>query len=274
MNYRHLYHAGNFADVFKHWVLTLVLEKLCQKDTPFCLLDTHAGLGLYDLQHANAQTTLEHEAGVAKIIDRALTQNFDSYATIIKRYQAQEIYPGSAAIMQYFLRENDRLFLNELHPQDYLELRENFIADKRIKISNNDAYQCLKALLPPKERRGLVFIDPAFEQKDEFAQIINGLREAIKRFANGIYVIWYPIKDRKIVDKFYRNLQELPLESCISIELHANENMDTQLTSNGLVIINPPWQLDSTLLAGLPELLKYLDFAHGTYNLRTLVAKN
>lgn len=274
MNYRHIYHAGNFADVFKHWILTLVLEKLCQKDTPFCLLDTHAGLGLYDLQHANAQITLEHKAGVAKVIDRDLTHKFDSYKTIIKSYQSQQIYPGSAAIMQYFLRDGDRLFLNELHPQDYLELRDNFVADQRIKIFNNDAYQSLKALLPPKERRGLVFIDPAFEQKDEFTQLINGLREAVKRFANGIYVIWYPIKDRKIIDRFYRNLLKLSLDSCISIELHANENMDTQLTSNGLVIINPPWQLDAAILDGMPDLLKYLDFAHGTYKLNTLVAKN
>lgn len=274
MNYRHIYHAGNFADVFKHWVLTLVLEKLCQKDTPFFLLDTHAGLGFYNLQHANAQSTLEHRAGVAKVIDRDLTHKFDSYKTIIQRYQAQQIYPGSPVIMQYFLREGDRLFLNELHPQDYLELRENFIADPRVKVSNSDAYQCLKALLPPRERRGLVLIDPAFEQKDEFIKLIDGVREALKRFANGIYIIWYPIKDRKTVDKFYRNLLELPLDSCISIELHANENMDTQLTSNGLVIINPPWQLDATILAGLPDLLKYLDFAHGTYKLNTLVKKN
>lgn len=268
MNYRHIYHAGNFADVLKHWVLTLILEKLRQKETPFCLLDTHAGLGMYDLQHPNAQNTMEHQNGVAQLLVKPLAPEFAAYMRIVQAYTKDHaIYPGSAAIMQEFLRPTDRLLLNELHPEDFAQLKENFAQDRRIKIYNNDAYQCLKALLPPPERRGLVLIDPAFEVKDEFTRIIQGLQDALKRFANGIYVIWYPIKDRAVVEKFYRDVRKINLPPALCVEFYANEDIGVQLNSCGLLILNPPWQLDETLRSCLPKLLGYLNFTRGLYNL-------
>lgn len=271
MNYRHIYHAGNFADVFKHWVLTLILQKLCQKDKPFFLLDTHAGLGFYDLHHVNAQNTLEYTTGIDRFIKHKVALEFEQYVQIVNQYiQQYNIYPGSPAIMQHFLRSDDRLFLNELHKDDYLVLRENFESDRRVKILHEHAYQCLKALMPPKERRGLILIDPAFEERDEIEQLINATAEALKRFATGIYVIWYPIKDRKIIEKFYRKLSTLPLPQSVYVELHANENIGTQLSSCGLVIINPPWQLVETLQENMPLLLKYLNFSQGTYKINNL----
>lgn len=271
MNYRHIYHAGNFADVFKHWVLTLILEKLCQKDTPFCLLDTHSGLGLYDLDQPQAQNTLEFKTGVAKLLQHKVDPIFAPYVNLVKEsMEIHKAYPGSAAIMQAFLRAKDRLLLNELHPEDFAVLQQNFVGDRRIKLFNQDAYQCLKALLPPPERRGLILIDPAFEKKDETTQIVQGIEAALKRFATGIYVIWYPIKDRQLITKFYTAMRRLSLPPSISVELHANQNIGTQLTSCGLIVLNPPWKLVENLTGNLPKLLQYLDFSHGTYNILEL----
>src|SRR5581483_10069148 len=181
----------------------------------------HAGLGFYDLQHANAQITHEYNDGAAQFLENKVADEFKAYSEIVKSYTSQHLYPGSAAIMQHYLRENDRLMLNELHPEDFQVLRDNFSSDRRVKIFNQNGFQCLKALLPPSERRGLIFIDPAFEVKDEFFLIIDGMKDALKRFATGIYLIWYPIKDRKPVEHFYRQLGELS-SPMMYVELHAN----------------------------------------------------
>lgn len=266
MNYRHIYHAGNFADVFKHWILTLILDKLSLKPSPFCLLDMHGGLGVYNLNHTHAQKTLEYKSGIEQLLSKQLAPEFQSYIDIVRRFAEQEnLYPGSVAIMQAYLRENDRLFIAELHPEDYKILCENFNNDKRIKIFNQDSYATLKSLLPPKERRGLILIDPPFEQVDEFTRIVTALMEAIKRFATGMYIIWYPIKDRKIVEKFYKEININVLQPKLYIEIHANEQVLNQLNSCGMLIINPPWKLAELLRANMPELLKYLNFSHGTY---------
>lgn len=270
MNYRHIYHAGNFADVFKHWIITLILERLCIKDKPFCILDTHAGIGFYDLHNENAQKTLEAESGVNLLLDKKTNDAFAAYLKIVKDYMQHNIYPGSPAIMQHFLRDNDRMFLNELHIDDFAELKQNFIADKRIRVLHDDAYLCIKALLPPIERRGFVLIDPPFEQTNEFEQIITGLQDGLKRFATGIFAIWYPIKDRKTIDKFYKKLQMLLQVPAFYVELHANESILNQLNSCGMVVINPPWQLFETLQKNMTQLLSYLEFKHGSYKLHQI----
>jgi len=268
MNYRHIYHAGNFADVFKHWILTLILDRLCVKNTPFCLLDTHAALGFYNLQHDNAQKTLEYKSGIARILEHAPDPAFKSYVNIVNKYRHDHsAYPGSGAIMHEYLRDNDRLILNELHPEDYQALTDNFKSDKRIQIMQQDAYICIKAVLPPKERRGLILIDPPFEQTDEFSKIITGLKDGLKRFATGVYAIWYPIKDRKQIDKFYRELKDMSLKNAIGIELHANDSILEQLHSCGMIIINPPWKLQQDLEANMPTLIKYLELSKGSYKL-------
>jgi 23S rRNA (adenine2030-N6)-methyltransferase len=268
MNYRHIYHAGNFADVFKHWILTLILDKLCVKDAPFCLLDTHAALGFYDLQHAHAQKTQEYKSGIARVLEHSPTPAFRSYVDIVNKYQHDHnAYPGSGAIMHEYLRDNDRLILNELHPEDYQALIDNFKGDKRVKIMQQDAYVCIKALLPPKERRGLILIDPPFEKTDELVKIITSIKDGLQRFATGIYAVWYPIKDRKQIAKFYRDLATLDLKNSLGIELHANDSILDQLHSCGMIIINSPWKLREELEANLPILIKYLELSKGTYKL-------
>lgn len=268
MNYRHIYHAGNFADVFKHWILTLILDRLCVKDAPFCLIDAHAALGFYNLQHEHAQKTLEYKSGVERFLEHSHTQAFISYVDIINKCQHNHhAYPGSGAIMYEYLRDNDRLILNELHPDDYQDLVNNFKGDKRVKTTQQDAYACIKALLPPKERRGLILIDPPFEKPDEFSKIVNSIKEGLKRFATGIYAIWYPIKNRKHIAKFYRELTALGLNNAIGVELHANDSVLNQLHSCGMIIINSPWKLREDLEANLSTLLKYLDLNKGNYKL-------
>lgn len=275
MNYRHIFHAGNFADVFKHWILTLLLEKLISKPSAFCVLDTHAGLGIYDLQHLNAQKTLEYNSGIQRLISKQLDPAFAAYARIFNDYyNLDHTYPGSPKIIQEFLRGTDRMFLSELHEEDYQTLSSNFSNAKNVKIFKQNGYIMLKANLPPIEKRGLVFIDPPFEQTDEFAQILIALQNGLARFANGMYAIWYPIKDRNLVQKFYAELTQLPVTKALYVEIHTNEQVLKQLNSCGMVIINPPWELESQLHANLPKLLEYLDLTVGSYNIEWLVHKD
>jgi len=271
MNYRHIYHAGNFADVFKHWILTLLLEKLIQKPTRFFVLDTHAGLGSYNLQHLNAQKTLEQDSGIKKLMPHKLADDFIAYYNIVTQDNPLlAFYPGSPKIIQHYLRAADKLFAAELHPEDFLVLQANFNYDKRVKVLNQNGYQAIKALLPPAEKRGLIFIDPPFEITDEFAQIVAALSTALKRFAHGIYAIWYPIKDRTAVEKFYIQMANLPITKAFYIELHANALILNQLNSCGMLIINPPWQIEQTLMNNMPKLIEYLNFTRGTFTLKWL----
>ena len=268
MNYRHIYHAGNFADVFKHWILTLLLVKLTEKPTPFCVIDTHSGLGVYDLKHRHAQKTLEQESGIQRLLQAQLDPAFQPYYDVLStNNNPSEVYPGSPKIIQTFLRKNDRLFAAELHEEDYLTLRENFRYDKRIKVLHKNGYDALKALLPPLERRGLVFIDPPFEKTDEFKQIIAVLQNGLERFAHGVYAIWYPIKEQRLVQKFYMDLNKLPIDKYLYIEIHANESILNQLNSCGMVIINQPWQLEEKLRENMPRLLQYLKLENGSFKL-------
>lgn len=270
MNYRHIFHAGNFADVFKHWILTLLLEKFIEKPAPFFVLDTHAGLGEYDLTHFSAQKTLEQDSGVQRILSKELEPAFQAYYDILYSNNAGEIYPGSPRFIQAFLRADDQLFATELHEQDFLTLRDNFAGDKNVKVLHQSGYAAIKALLPPRQKRGLVFIDPPFEKTDEFAQIVAALKIGLQRFAHGTYAIWYPIKDQDKLDTFYADLTKLPITKSLCVELHANEIMPTQLSSCGIFIINPPWQLDQKLQENLPHLLRYLNLTQGTFKLKSV----
>ncbi len=268
MNYRHIFHAGNFADVFKHWILTLLLQKLAEKPTPFFVLDTHAGIGFYDLNTEEAQKSLEQASGIQRLLDKRVDVAFKPYMRIFRGFNAQgqtHIYPGSPFICLDFLRANDRMVLSELHPEDFISLQNNFTNDKRVQVLKQDGYTSIKALLPPAEKRGLIFIDPPFEQENEFEHLCAAVEAGIKRFAHGMFAIWYPIKDRKPVQKFYRSISKLPADKVLVVELHANQVTLNQLNSCGMLIVNPPWQLDNVLRANMPKLLSYLDFVHGTY---------
>jgi 23S rRNA (adenine2030-N6)-methyltransferase len=262
MNYRHIYHAGNFADVMKHFILTLLLQKLCEKDKPFFVLDTHAGIGKYDLTEEAAQKTKEYEEGISQLMESPQAEIFQPYLDVVKAMNADgafRFYPGSPMVIKHFLRGQDKMALCELHPADYETLKQNLVGVKQALVRHEDAYTALRAFLPPKEKRGLVLIDPPFEKKDEFEQLIKGLKEAYRRFSTGIYAIWFPIKNRPPIDSFYEALTHSGIEKILVAEfLIAPADTPERLNGCGIVFINPPWQLDTMLQESLPVLLHNL----------------
>jgi 23S rRNA (adenine2030-N6)-methyltransferase len=269
MNYRHAYHAGNFADVLKHVVLLRCLDHLKAKDKPFRVIDTHAGAGRYRLDGAQAGKTGEWQAGVGRFMGETTEPLPARAAALLAPYLdalaaandggALKTYPGSPLLIQAALRAGDVLVANELHPEDAAELRASLGRDKAVKVSEMDGYGALKALLPPKERRGLVLIDPPFEAPGEFVRMTEALGEALARFATGIYVLWYPIKDEKPVVRFHRGISEacaqagVPAPLIVELLLRPARN-PLLLNGCGLAIVNPPFRLTEDLAALLPLL--------------------
>jgi len=259
MNYRHAYHAGNFADVIKHAALTLVLDHLRKKETPFCVVDTHAGIGCYDLKSGEAEKTGEFAEGIGRLLaGDPLPSSLDGYLAAIQAvnpdWPTLRFYPGSPRIARALLRPDDRLALVELHPEDARALKYEFAGDPQVGVHANDAYTALKALLPPKERRGLVLIDPPFEVTDEFQRIAKGLQQALRRWPTGIYGLWYPIKAPEPIERFLGEITALG-RPCFTAELYRHAPNDpARLNGCGLLLLNPPWKLDEALADLLPVL--------------------
>lgn len=260
MNYRHAYHAGNFSDVLKHVVLIEIIKRLQQKDKPFFYLDTHAGRGMYDLNGVHALKTHEADNGIRRLMKLAdIPSCLQDYINTVKAtQQSLDDYPGSPMIVRQLMRVDDRMVLTELHPQEYELLKELFCRDRQVVVQLQDAYQGLRALLPPTPRRGLILIDPAFEVIDEFELLVEGVKEALKRFATGVYAIWYPLKDKAYVQQFLRKMKntELPLIN-VTIKPFA-DGVTEGLNETGVLIVNPPWQLDLSLREIIPILWKIL----------------
>lgn len=261
MNYRHIYHAGNFADVIKHIVLLALINSLKHKEKPFCVLDTHAGIGLYPLQSRETQKTQEYQNGVARLFfnsDKSIPILVAKYLKIIQQFnRGNELnfYPGSPLITLALLREHDRLIACELHKEDVSILKQHTNEYESVAIHHMNGYHAMKAFLPPAESRGLVLIDPPFENESEFEDIIEHLKLALKHWRGGIYTIWYPIKDKRMVNRFYSELKSLSHPQLIIEFTLKNLEKETGLNSCGLVIINPPWKIQELLS---DELLPYL----------------
>ncbi len=272
MNYRHIYHAGNFADVLKHIVLTLIVEHLKLKPAPFRVIDTHAGTGSYDLSSAEAQKTGEWRQGIGSLIESApppdIAELLAPYLQAVRRENdgrdTVRRYPGSPQIARSMLRANDRLVVNELHPEDSAKLSSLFAGDPQTKVLSLDGWDAVRALLPPTERRGVTLIDPPFEQPGEFSRLAQALRDAHKRFATGTVVLWYPIKDEHAVQAFEADVQGVELSKLLSVVLRVREAQETSgLLGSGLVISNPPFTLLDTLEALLPFLEQTLGQGQG-----------
>lgn len=260
MNYHHAYHAGNFADVVKHAILTTLANALSHKDTPFCYLDTHAGEGVYDLSSSSSQKTKEYEQGIGLLMRQpnppeAILPYLNIIKTINHHQNKLLIYPGSPSLVRHCLRPQDRMLLAELHPKTYDTLKTIFRSDKQVSVHLIDGYQALKAFLPPKERRGLILIDPPYENPKELSQIASLLPTALKRFETGVYAIWYPIKDRPPVERFHRIIKQTVTRPMLVAELSIYpETTPQHLNGCGLLIINPPWQVDEQIKSYLPWL--------------------
>ena len=294
MNYRHIYHAGNFADVVKHITLISLLNKLQAKDKPFAVLDAFAGIGIYNLRSEQAERTNESEGGIY-LLDNNLTDDapklIKQYFEIVNGYNGAQsssgaieiegieldlriqrkcvisedndslfvdsrlrgndiggqsdnssIYPGSPLIISSLLRDHDRLIACELHKEDYQTLKRNMKLYSNSSIHNIDAYQSIKAFWPPKEKRGLVLLDPAFEARDEFDKIISALTLLKERFASGMVMVWYPIKDKKNVDNFYKKQKTIGYKETLFIEFELlSADRAIGMNKCGIMICNPPF---------------------------------
>lgn len=267
MNYRHAYHAGNFADVLKHSVLVGLIEALKLKQTPFCYVDTHAGRGRYDLHGEEALKTREFADGVLRLLDASrLPAALHVYLNLVRALNANRsghdiaVYPGSPLLASLLMREDDRAQLCELQPDEAAHLRNVFRGDGRIAVHERDGYESLKSLLPPKEKRGLVLIDPPFEAQDgEFRLIEAALKQAQTRWPSGVYAIWYPIKLRQQLAGFYRWLKGSGFSKVLAAELLVHpDNSALRLNGSGMVILNTPWKFERQLEELLPVLSQHL----------------
>lgn len=260
MNYRHAYHAGNFADVLKHAVLALIIEHLKLKPAPFRVIDTHAGAGEYDLQGIEAEKTGEWRDGLARMLaakpDAAAAELLKPYLDAVRDgLETPRFYPGSPLLARRLMRPQDRLIVNELHPEDAAALTRLFKRDAQVKVTTLDGWTALKAFLPPKERRGVVLVDPPFEEAGELERLTAGLKEAAKRFATGTVVLWYPVKAAWPVAQFERAITELCLPKTLAVRLMVRDGtVADRLNGSGLIILNPPHSLTASLQILLPFL--------------------
>jgi len=266
MNYRHAFHAGNFADVFKHAMLARILVYLMRKDAPLRYLDTHAGVGRYDLTGDEAQRTGEWRDGIARVVAASRPGEIDAllapWLAAVGPCDAEgrpASYPGSPALAQAMLRPQDRLTLCELHPQDILTLRRAMRReegrDARVKALAIDGYTALNAWVPPVEKRGLALVDPPFESPDEFERLAKAFASAHAKWPTGVYALWHPVKDGRVVDRFYRRLADAGAGKLLRLELAvAAPAAEGRLVSSGLAVVNPPFVLAQEARALLPWL--------------------
>ena len=262
MNYRHAFHAGSFADVFKHAVLCRILHYLRAKPAAFRVIDTHAGAGLYDLSGSEASHGGEWHEGIERLMAAplappvaALLAPFLEVVTALNERGRLNTYPGSPALARAWLRPQDRLIACEIEPQAAIALRQNLRGDTRIKTLEIDGWTALGAYVPPKERRGLVLVDPPFEQDSDFFRLARGLAAAHRKWATGIYALWYPIKGRSEPEALAKSLRRLGIGKMLRAELMVAPLSDpTRLNGCGLILVNPPWTLESELSVLLPAL--------------------
>jgi len=249
MNYRHSYHAGNFADVVKHLAEVAVLTHLAKKDAPFAAIDSHAGRGLYDLGAEEARKTGEAEAGIGKLQHVSASPLLARYLALVSESGATS-YPGSPLIAARMLRPQDRLAAIEKHPEEAAALKEVLAPWRKARVEEGDGYARLLALLPPPERRGLVLIDPPFEAPDEFETAARTVREAYRKFATGIYLIWYPIKSDAAGNAFAGEVLASCATKALKVEI-AIDAPEGKLSRAGLLVLNPPYLFDSEMNAAL-----------------------
>lgn len=261
MNYRHHYHAGNFADVMKHAALVRLVRAMQRKSKGFLYVDTHAGRGRYDLASAARGDTLERKAewpdGIGRLWTRAkLPEVLADYVGLVRDYdqklgnlEAQpRFYPGSPRLMRLLMRPQDRLALFEKQPTEATALRAEFARSSGVGVQTADGYAGLRGQLPPPEKRALVLIDPPFEGKDEFAHIVKTVADGLSRLPSAVFAIWYPLTERARVDVFFEELMALKLPPAFALELTiVGPDNGMKMKGSGLVVINPPWQIDREL---------------------------
>ncbi|MCA8888114.1 MAG: 23S rRNA (adenine(2030)-N(6))-methyltransferase RlmJ [Parvularculaceae bacterium] len=267
MNYRHAFHAGNHCDVLKHAALVLILARLAAKDKPFAVLDTHAGRGVYDLESDAARRSAEHLGGIGRVFEMAAPPPaIEPYLAAVRWHNpfgGLRWYPGSPAIIRDALREGDDLKLCELHPEEREALTTAMAGDARVRIFGRDGYQAVRAFLPPAARRGLVVIDPPFEAPGEYARLAEALRDGLKRWASGTFMIWHPLKDARGYADFLHTVHVLAPPRLLTAELMVKADAPGVLSGSGLVVVNPTFGLADSLREILPFLAEVLGAGEG-----------
>ena len=261
--YRHAFHAGNHADVLKHCVLQQILMYMNQKDKPYWVIDTHAGAGMYSLASDYANTKSEYLDGVARLWEcDDLPPVLNDYMSLIQLCNNKgdwSLYPGSPEVIRRCIRTDDRMRLFELHPTDFEILQENFERDRQAKLFKSDGFASLKALLPPPTRRAVIFMDPPYEIKTDYPKVVDALEEGLSRFAEGVYVVWYPILTRGDHIRMIESLSKLSEKTLnIAMTVQEPDEKGFGMLGSGLFIINPPWTLKATMQTVMPYLVEKL----------------
>lgn len=266
MNYSHAFHAGNFADVVKHIILTRLVEYLKKKDSAFRVIDTHAGIGRYDLTGEIARRSPEWEEGIGRLLKAPLPHKaqvlVEPYLSVIRELNpggGVEIYPGSPLLVRKLFRPQDRLSALELHPEYAKRLGTLFEGDVQVRVIHLDGWLALNAHVPPKEKRGLVLVDPPFEEKGEFDRMVDGLVKAHRKFAGGLYALWYPLKDTRAVHDFVSALHGTGIPKMLRAEVSVRPASNPpRLHGTGMILVNPPFTLEGELRILLPALAQLL----------------
>lgn len=279
LSYRHGFHAGNFADVLKHSLIALVINALKQKDKPFVYIDTHAGAGKYSFKSEFAQKTEEYQQGIARIwaSQQPPVELKDYLAAVRAENTGRQLvrYPGSPQLVRRLIRAQDRLLLSELHGSDYESLQQLFAGDKQVNVAKEDGLERLAQKLPPIQKRGLILIDPSYEVKSDYNKVVDAIQTAHRRFATGIYGLWYPVIERNTTARLLQNLQAtgIPKQLCIEHCVAPDGSM-RGMTGSGMLFINPPWQLQSQAEALLPWLNQVLAAGQGSWKVEWTVPES
>ena len=274
LSYRHAFHAGNYADVLKHLTLCKTLEYLLQKPTPVVYIDTHAGAGNYQLNNKLAKKTDEYKSGVGALKFSSLPESIHGYRDIVKPMLSDQQYPGSPLLAANLLREQDKLRLFEMHSTDCPLLKQLFEKDRRVIVNNSDGFQSLKALLPTKQARALILIDPSYEIKTDYQLVVDAIKQAHRRMSTAQILLWYPVVERKRVENMINKISDSGIRDIWRFELCMEA--DTQeygMTGSGMLAINPPWVLADQMRELLPALAKQLVTKSGHFTVEQLVAE-
>jgi len=276
LSYRHGFHAGNFADVLKHSLITLVINALKQKEKPFVYIDTHAGAGKYSFKSEFAQKTGEYQQGIARIWGQTQVpaEIKDYLAAVRAENTGRQLvrYPGSPQLVRRLIRDQDRLQLSELHGSDFESLQQLFAGDKHVNVAQEDGLERLSKKLPPIQKRGFILIDPSYEVKSDYSKVVEALQIAHRHFATGIYGLWYPVIERQMTERMLQQLQQtgipkqLRLEHCV-----VADGKQRGMTGSGMILINPPWTLSKQVEVLLPWINQVLTEGQGHWTQEWLV---
>ncbi len=279
LSYRHAFHAGNFADVLKHSVLSLVLDYMTRKEKGFCYIDSHSGAGMYQLADEYAQKTGEYKAGIAKIInDENAPEALEPYLSLINSLNLNsdelEIYPGSPGVAKAFVRRQDSSHLFELHPSDIQHLEDFCQRWRKVFVKQSDGYKGVLGLVPPPSRRGVVLIDPPYELKEDYQKAVKTIVKAYSKFSTGTYIVWYPVVKRSFIEQMQKDFTNSEVKNLLQVEFCLEKDTEEYgMTGTGLFIVNPPWQLSQQLEQILPYMKAKLGKDKTSYQVTQLIAE-